>query len=52
MSSWTYFQICPDDPCDVPIDPSNAEIYTILDSFLNEVTGGAEGEGIFTEDFL
>jgi len=44
--------ICPSNPCDVPIDPSNNFTFTLIDGLFDELTGGANRQGIFTEDLL
>lgn len=43
---------CPVDPCDVPIDPSEDFVYTFLEGFLGEMTGGAPGQGLFPDEFM
>jgi len=39
------YNVCPNDPCDVPIDPSNPMTYQVLDGFTNEMTD------VFMDDF-
>jgi len=50
--SESCLNVCPNNPCDVPIDPSSPQIYEILDSFIGEITGGAPRSGIFFDDFM
>jgi len=52
LQSTSCENICPNNPCDVPIDPSNPLTFTILGSLMEELTGGAPRSGIFTDDFM
>jgi len=43
---------CPVNPCDVPIDPSSPGFLPTVDGFFSEMTGKAQGNGIFFEDLF
>jgi len=46
---------CPpvaDNPCNVPLDPSNNFTYQVLEGLYRDMTGGSQGQGIFFEDLM
>jgi len=53
-ASWCtgYPEVCPSPSCLEPLNPSTEATFTLISSLFNEVTGGAEGAGLFPEDLL
>jgi len=52
QSSPNCYNVCPNNPCDVPLDPSTELTFKIIDGLFGELTGKQEGQGIFFEDFM
>jgi len=52
--SWCagYPNICPSPTCREPLDPSSDQTFQVLQSLLNEVTGGAQFGGLFPDNFV
>jgi len=54
--SWCvgYPQVCPSPStgCTSPLDPSNNYTFNLIQNMLNEMTGGAQGQGIFPDNLF
>ena len=53
-ASWCtgYPSICPSTTCLQPLDPSNEDTFTLINSLLGECTGNEKGKGIFPYEFI
>ena len=52
--SWCvgYPEVCPSPSCNMPLDPSSNETFSLMEQLFVEITGGSSRKGLVPEDLL